>query len=113
MKSRNVYYFSGAALVISFVCPLIFLLFTTADLFARSGAVMVLLSVTAEYALSQFQTRKLAENIETKGVESLDVPQPFSTMRLTAHVFVIIGTAIWAYGDIFAEYYLTMPIFQG
>lgn len=74
------------------------------DLFARSGALIVLSGAALEYQLSignylsnvlknnDFVTMKEQDN-------ALAVTEKSSILQKYAHMLVLLGTGIWAYGD--------------
>jgi len=71
--------------------------------FARSGAVMVLLAVIVEFRLNNelfkvMQNNFYANYSKVKPVPSL--PPRHKIISRLAHLFVVVGTFIWGYGDI-------------
>jgi hypothetical protein len=71
--------------------------------FCRSGAVMVLLAVIVEFHLGNLQQ---AENSTASVVAGLgipfsgDLPKIKQHLARAAHIFAIVGTLIWGYGDL-------------
>jgi hypothetical protein len=77
-----------------------------AMLFARGASIVVLFSAAAEYGLLQIQQEILNKRIRGLGgwdgpvVESFDIPHPFPRLRVTAHIYVVVGTFVWGFGDL-------------
>jgi hypothetical protein len=74
--------------------------------FARGGSIVVLLGAAAEYGLLQVQQEVLNNRVAGLGtwggpmISNLDIPPPFPRLRIAAHVFVVVGTFVWGFGDI-------------
>jgi len=91
--------------------------------FARSGSLLVLCAAVVEYRLlaylyddihiaAQKTARKLAvfpEISDNKSVQSLvganlilkpEPPKSRKTLSLCSHIMIILGTAVWGYGDV-------------
>lgn len=74
--------------------------------FARGGSIVVLLGAAAEYGLLQLQQQVLNDRVAGLGswggpvISSLDIPPPFPRLRVAAHIFVVVGTFVWGFGDI-------------
>lgn len=72
--------------------------------FARSGSIMVLFAVIVEYKLNN----KTLKSINKKVSASVTYKTPISLLNNTqhkyvsiiAHIFVVLGTLIWGYGDL-------------
>lgn len=71
--------------------------------FARSGAIMVLFAVIAEYLLSN-KLLKAIDDASTLAGLGIPAGPEISTeqkyVSLAAHAFVVCGTVIWGYGDL-------------
>lgn len=75
------------------------------NLFARSGAIVVLAAVVVEYRISshiyediqraQFLQSKIDLSVPLKGKPA---PQR-KRVAIVAHILVVLGTVIWGYGD--------------
>lgn len=76
-------------------------------LFVRGGSIVVLFSAAAEYGLLQVQNHVTNSRINGVGswggpiLSNFDIPPPFPRLRVTAHIYVIVGTFIWGFGDYF------------
>lgn len=75
--------------------------------FQRSGAVLCMLSIAAEFRLNQLDRTNLIDdwNARINDEKALDSPMFIETnyekgMKLIAHTSVGIGTFVWAYGDL-------------
>jgi len=80
--------------------------------FARSGALMVLFSIMAEYQLimeKQNYIYKLVtqgrinteQSLRAKG--NFDPSNTHKRKEIVTHISVVIGTLIWGYGDLFSR----------
>ena len=96
-------------LVLSYVVVFVSLVGQVAvglSLFSRSGALMVALSIQAEFSLLRGrdlhhsdQLRRLAEGApEAPG--SIHPSDRHQTLEWLAHLTTILGTLIWGYGDL-------------
>lgn len=71
--------------------------------FARSGAIMVLGAAVAEYNLALLQQEANSDAITIAGLgvpASSNPSKVASRISYAAHVFLVLGTAIWGYGDL-------------
>lgn len=86
------------------VCSfLLSLAYPKGNWFCRSGAVMILLAVCVEFHLGKLQqsSNSRAAIVAGLGVpSSSDLPKIKRRFAITAHVFAILGTLIWGYGDL-------------
>jgi len=74
--------------------------------FARSGAMMVLYALIIEFQLASLMLKNITGAVVVAGLGvPAAVPHEIMHKRLaiTAHIFMITGTMIWAYGDVFYE----------
>lgn len=93
---------------LAFLCVIISIVVSLAwpqgNWFCRSGAVMVLLSVIVEFHLGKLQQESNTSAIQIAGVVGVpysgDLPLIKQYLAKTAHIFVIMGTLIWGYGDL-------------
>lgn len=75
--------------------------------FMRSGSLMVLFSVIAEFLLlegrDEYLNQRLSKSKVPNQQNSLDSIHPSHTHKLLeiiSHISVVIGTVIWGYGDL-------------
>jgi hypothetical protein len=75
--------------------------------FMRSGSLMVLFSIVAEFLLldgrDEYLNQRLSERKEPNQQKSLDSFHPSQMHKLfeiISHISVVIGTVIWGYGDL-------------
>ena len=72
--------------------------------FARSGSIMVLLSVIVEYKLAVLQQNKINRAIQKSSYIGMParskLSKEYNYISTVTHVFVILGTLIWGYGDL-------------
>lgn len=71
--------------------------------FARSGAIMVLFSVAAEFKLTKKHKKKINSSMFLSGNGFPVTTRSTKEQTLVgniAHIFIIIGTIIWGYGDL-------------
>lgn len=86
--------------------------------FARSGAILVLFAAIVEYRLSSFlfddihsaavKNAALSTFEDNKLLRALTAikpkpPKSRATLAITSHIFIIIGTFIWGYGDFIVQ----------
>ena len=74
----------------------------------RSGSLMVLFSVVAEFLLldgrDEYLNEKLSENkVSTQDNywKSIHPSQTHKHFEIISHVSVVFGTVVWGYGDLF------------
>jgi hypothetical protein len=86
--------------------------------FARSGAILVLFSAIVEYRLSSFLFDDIHKAAVKNAIKNAAIstfednkllyaltaikpkpPKSRATLAITSHIFIIIGTFIWGYGD--------------
>ena len=87
------------------------------NLFARSGAVLVLFGVICEFNLNKISIAKSPNDgisiIDDKG-ESLNamfaknIPSKHTRLTITSHLIVVIGTLIWGYGDLIIKIFFNI-----
>lgn len=112
-------------LFIGILCSLISIVFDikTDDCiswFSRSGSLLVLFAAIVEYRLTSyifedirtaniknavknkaaFQDNKLLQTLTDKKPV---LPKSRAILTLTSHIFIILGTAIWGYGDLIVK----------
>ncbi|HED08569.1 MAG TPA: hypothetical protein ENI57_10675 [Ignavibacteria bacterium] len=96
-------------LLISWLLVLISLYLETiwgGSLFSRSGSLMVLFAVIAEYNLlsgrDKYHSEKLKKYSRGEQVNFMEIhpKKGHQYLETTAHITVIIGTIIWGYGDL-------------
>lgn len=111
----STYKYPFGCIIFSFISCIIFLILglsNTHEWFGRGGAIIVLFGVAAEFGLIQIQSEKINERISGVGglsgpvVTDLDIPSPFSTLRMFSHICVVVGTLIWGFGDWFLTWVL-------
>jgi hypothetical protein len=71
--------------------------------FARSGAVMVILSIFVEFQLAKESHKMLHNNffLKNKGYKTIPIlPVRHSILSWFAHILVVLGTFVWGYGDL-------------
>jgi len=75
--------------------------------FQRSGAVLCMLAIAAEFRLNQIDRDALKKDWDSRinDEKAIDTPMFTETdhdknMKLIAHVSIAVGTVIWAYGDL-------------
>jgi hypothetical protein len=75
--------------------------------FPRSGAILCMLSISAEFRLNQMDPHSLAHSVDERWelMASGESGRTFVTsfeknIKLFTHISVAAGTIIWAYGDI-------------
>lgn len=72
--------------------------------FSRSGGVMVLLAVIIEYKSITTHNKYISTTIQAAIVTRLPLTihktKIQSYIDIIAHIYVILGTLIWAYGDL-------------
>jgi len=82
-------------------------LYFGAEWFSRSGSIIVLFSVMAEYALLQERHKVLSDKLENYGgfdagnVGDIKPKDEYQKQEIAAHITIVIGTLIWGYGDLF------------
>ncbi|MPQ77513.1 hypothetical protein [Hydrogenovibrio sp. JE_KL2] len=72
--------------------------------FARSGALMVFAAVTVEFRLAGILQKSISDANTVAGLgipAGVSVPKANKILAITAHLFALTGTLIWAYGDLF------------
>ena len=72
--------------------------------FARSGAVLIFSAVVVEYRLSGMLQKRTSSANATAGLgipTGVGVPKANKILAIVSHVLVLLGTIIWAYGDVF------------
>lgn len=76
----------------------------SAEFFARSGSIMVLFSVIIEYRLLSAQNihidRKVKTAVYSGKPTNIKNTKEHKNMSIIAHIFVVLGTLIWGYGDL-------------
>jgi len=98
---------SGLLLVFAWIAGLVGLVLGLAlepMWFARSGSLMVLLSLVGEYILLHNELDRLYANLE-KVDDSGDIPDLSPSKWhhkkvLLSHLTIILGTLIWGFGDL-------------
>lgn len=103
-KEAIIYRFSYFLLVYSFFMVCVSYFFNTDDgtWFARSGSVMVLFAVIVEHLLSKIKTHTYSPNafVNSKPVMlDRDMESRYFITKYIAHIYIVIGTLIWGYGD--------------
>ena len=71
--------------------------------FARSGAIMVLFSVAVEFKLTKKHKKKINSSMHLAGSGLSVTARATKEQTLVgniAHLFIIIGTIVWGYGDL-------------
>jgi hypothetical protein len=72
--------------------------------FARSGAIMVLLAVIVEFRFNNIVVKKISSTIKkavlSKSALDTGIQKEQKNIAITAHIFVVLGTIIWGYGDL-------------
>ena len=72
--------------------------------FARSGAIMVLLAVIVEFRFNNIVVKKISSTIKKAVLSKLaldtGIQKEQKNIAITAHIFVVLGTIIWGYGDL-------------
>ena len=75
--------------------------------FMRSGSLMVLFSVVAEFFLldgrDEYLNQKLNENKvmnQKNGLNNIHPSQIHKYLEMISHITVVIGTVIWGYSDL-------------
>ncbi len=75
--------------------------------FPRSGAILCMLSIAAEFRMNQLNKLALIRGSEEqiKAIYALDDNVPYESVyeksvKLCAHLSIACGTVIWAYGDL-------------
>ena len=71
--------------------------------FARSGAILVLAAVVTEYRLSTKQQKNISRATVVAGMgipNSSNVPQANKFVGFFSYFLAVLGTVVWAYGDI-------------
>ena len=90
--------------------------------FARSGAILVLFAAIVEYRLSSFlfddihnaavknaiKNAAISTFEDNKLLQALTAikpkpPKSRATLAISSHIFIIIGTFIWGYGDFIVQ----------
>lgn len=74
-----------------------------ATFFARSGAVLVVLGIFAEFQLAKESQKILYNNFvaKAKGYKSVPfLPVRHRILSWAAHLSVVLGTVVWGYGDL-------------
>ena len=76
--------------------------------FARSGAIMILLSAIIEYRFSNHTFSKIKQTIQiailTKKPINVYISNEQENIAKVAHSFIVIGTLVWGYGDLLYKY---------
>jgi hypothetical protein len=75
--------------------------------FQRSGAILCMLSISAEFKLSRIDPRNFKRSPHEfhKYLESLDYGLPTETkyekvIKSFTHISLLVGTIVWGYGDL-------------
>lgn len=107
MKKIKPLLFEVVLLSVSFVWVLFSCFFPLTDdeamWFARSGAIMVLFSVAVEFKLTRKHKKKINTSMYLAGRGQPVTARATKEQTLVgniAHLFIIIGTIIWGYGDL-------------
>jgi len=93
---------AAVVLVVAFAAGVYY----AAHWFPRGASVVIFLAAAAEYLLSQAESLEI--NKRTAGIgglscgmiENLDMPEPFGTIRRSAHIIIGVGTLAWGFGDL-------------
>lgn len=109
---RTNYKYVLGCLALSVVSTIMFLiagLKCDYEWFGKGGSIIVLFSVAAEYGLTLLQSEEMQKRApESSGWDAIPLsfamPKPFGIIRLAAHIFVVVGTLIWGFGDWFLEW---------
>ena len=79
-------------------------LFISENWFARSGSIMVLFSVIIEYRLlkahNDMVNRKVQASVHTRRALKITVLEEHKKISFITHIFLVVGTLIWGYGDL-------------
>ena len=122
------YKFEWILLLIGILCSVASILFDVQSTentiwFARSGAIIVLVSAIVEYRLSSFIYADIAQAAQKTALKLASMPKvsdnrmveamvksnliikpeaskPRKILSAISHVFIITGTIVWAYGDL-------------
>jgi len=74
------------------------------NLFSRSGAVLVLFGAFMEYRQSKFERNAFEHSVlysgGIAGYTVFGLPRHRSVIAFIAHLYILGGTVIWAYGDL-------------
>jgi hypothetical protein len=78
------------------------------DWFGRGGSIIVLFAVAAEYGLVTIQSAEMTNRGNQQGkwgapILRFEMPEPFSKLKIVAHILAVVGTLIWGFGDLFIE----------
>lgn len=71
--------------------------------FARSGAILVLFAIIVEYRLSKMLQTEINNSNVVAGLgipAGVSVPKANSILSIVTHITVLLGTIVWAYGDL-------------
>lgn len=79
---------------------------TDGSWFARSGAIMVLLAVIAEFQVnaareSSVETSSFVKIEDRAVVVKRELSPRYNTLAKIAHIEIVLGTVVWGYGDCF------------
>ena len=70
-------------------------------MFQRSGSILVLIGVIVEFLLLQFSKKEIYKDISSPMNQKERVmPLKFRLMQSMAHIYVVLGTFIWGYADL-------------
>ena len=103
--------FAWVGIVVSYVVAINY----GAQWFSRTGSMLVLFSVMAEYALLTGRHDLLIEKIMKRsgimaGIGNVSPTKKHQNQEKFAHISAILGTFIWGFGDCFVVGYIcTIP----
>lgn len=98
------YKFNWSIIFISLIITIIFYIVGDGDgdLFARSGAILVLFGAIVEYTLSNIKNYDASSDVIINGKKVIiekELNDTHKSQRILAHFYIFIGTFIWAFGD--------------